>query len=266
MIGLLLFAACSSQSTEQLSFEYTLVWEEQFEGPSGSMINEDNWTYDIGTGPNNDGWGNLQQEYNTDNTNNVRLDGDGHLEIRAVREAYEGMSYTSGRIKTQGRFEHTYGRFEARIQIPEGQGLWPAFWLLGSSIETDSWPLCGEIDAMEFRGSEPDRLIGSLHGPGYSAGESISGSHRLSEGTFADDFHIFSVDWDPEQISWFVDDVRYHSVSRGQLPPNSAWVFDQPFFLVLNLAVGGNFVESPLTTSFPGKMIVDYVKVYQRDN
>ena len=265
MILSVIILGCSSMETTPLNFGYNLVWEDEFDGASGEPVNPEFWSYDIGTGPNGDGWGNNQQEYNTDRPENVKLNGNGELVIRAVREEYEGMNYTSGRIKTTDKFEHTYGRFEARIQIPEGQGLWPAFWLLGASYETDIWPSCGEIDIMEFQGSQPERLIGSLHGPGYSGGSPLSNSYRIPEGSFADDFHVFSVDWDPEQITWYVDDVRFHSVGRGDLPENSAWVFDQPFFIILNLAVGGNFVASPLTTSFPGLLTVDYVKVYERD-
>jgi len=266
MIPIFILAACSPPEATPLAFDYTLIWEEQFEGEAGAPPNANNWTHEIGTGPNGDGWGNNQEEYNTDREENVRLDGEGNLVIRAVREEYEGMRYTSGRIKTQDKFEQTYGRFEARVMIPEGQGLWPAFWLLGASYETDIWPICGEIDILEFQGSRPERLIGSLHGPGHSGGESLSNYHTLSEGSFADDFHVFSVDWDADQINWYVDDNRFHSVSRGQLPANSAWVYDHPFFILLNLAVGGNFVDSPLTTSFPGELVVDYVKVYERND
>jgi beta-glucanase (GH16 family) len=177
-----------------------------------------------------------------------------------------GNDYTSGRIKTQALFEQKYGRFEARIKLPEGQGIWPAFWLLGADFEEVGWPHCGEIDIMEFRGQQTDLVHGTIHGPGYSGAEPITGSFRLADGeSFSDDFHVFAVDWDPGQIRFWVDSRVYQTVTTARVRDFGEWVFDQPFFILLNVAVGGGFV-GPVgrDTEFPVEMLVDYVRVYER--
>jgi beta-glucanase (GH16 family) len=244
--------------------EYTLVWEDDFDGAADESPNPANWTYDVGNGDN--GWGNAQLEYDTARPENVSLDGAGHLRITAREESFNGFDYTSARIKTQGLFSQTYGRFEARIKLPVGQGIWPAFWLLGDAIDTVGWPQCGEIDIMEYRGQETNRANGALHGPGYSAGAAISGSYTLSEGGFNDDFHLFAVNWTPNSISWEVDGTTYLTVAASDLPGGAAWVFDDPFFIILNVAVGGTYVGSPDgTTVFPQTMLVDYVRVYEAE-
>ena len=241
--------------------EYTLVWSDEFDGSAGAAIDPDKWVHDVG----GDGWGNEQLEYNTDRTDNVRQSGDGSLEIVALKEDYEGNAYTSGRITTEGLFDHTYGRFEARIKLPEGQGLWPAFWMLGADFAEVSWPACGEIDVMELRGEKPYVSLGTVHGPGYSGGEGIGDDYTLAEGTFADDFHVFAVDFDPEHIVWSVDGVAFQTLTPGDLPEGTGWVFNKPFFMILNLAVGGVFLEEPdEDTVFPAVMEVDYVRVYER--
>jgi beta-glucanase (GH16 family) len=191
---------------------------------------------------------------------------DGHLVIRALREEYEGASYTSARLKSQNAKEIQYGRIEARVQVPAGQGFWPAFWLLGQNIDDVGWPQCGEIDVMEARGQQPAWIGGALHGPGYSGGSCLSQSYYDKEQSFDTVFHLVGIDWDQDLISWWVDGNVYHSVTRGSLGDHREWVYDQPFFLLINLAVGGNYVGDPTTaTSFPAEYKVDYIRVYQRN-
>lgn len=241
---------------DSTDINWQLVWWDEFGGPAGQSPDAAKWDYDIGTN-----WGNEQLEYDTDRPENVSLDGNGNLAIVAREESYLGQDYTSARIVTRDLYEPTYGRIEARIKLPIGQGIWPAFWMLGNDIQTIGWPDCGEIDIMEYRGQEPQRVLGSLHGPGYSAGEALSRSFYLASG-FNADFHIFAVEWEAEVIRWYVDDNLYFTVYSSHV--NGDWVFDHPFYIILNVAVGGNFVGDPdETTVFPQTMLIDYVRVYR---
>lgn len=256
MLLVFLSAYCSREASQR---EYRLIWEDQFEGPKGDLPDSTKWRFDIGTD-----WGNAQLEYDTSRPENVSLDGQGNLAIVARKENYKGCSYTSARINTRGLFEYAYGRFEARIRLPIGKGIWPAFWLLGANFGEVGWPSCGEIDIMEYRGQEPGIIHGSLHGPGYSGGNAITKSYQLQGGKrFSDDFHIFAIEWDPSSITWYVDDVAYQTITQNDLPSGKKWVFDHPFFIILNVAVGGHFVGPPdASTVFPQTMLVDWVRVY----
>jgi beta-glucanase (GH16 family) len=237
---------------------WQIVWQDEFDGPAGQLPNAGNWRFDVGTG-----WGNEQLEYDTDRAENVSLDGAGSLAITARRENYLGQSYTSGRINTSGLFEQTRGRFEARIKLPVGQGIWPAFWLLGADFNRVGWPRCGEIDIMEYRGQQPSIVHGSLHGPGYSGAAALTGPFELVGGRFNDDFHVFGVEWSEDRIQWFVDNTLYQTFTYEDLPRNGRWVFDHSFFIILNVAVGGNYVGPPDgSTTFPQTMLVDWVRVY----
>ena len=170
------------------------------------------------------------------------------------------------RLTTQGIFAQKYGRMEARIRLPVGQGVWPAFWMLGADIEEVGWPQTGEIDIMEYRGQEQTIVHGTLHGPGYFGGSPITKRYFLEDGSFADDFHVFAVEWDPSRIAWWVDDVVYQTVNTAQVVERGEWVFDDPFFLLLNVAVGGSFSGNPdASTPFPQTMLVDYVRVLSRE-
>ncbi|PYQ16705.1 MAG: hypothetical protein DMF80_03685 [Acidobacteria bacterium] len=246
--------------------EWTLAWSDEFEGPAGASVDPGRWVAEVG----GHGWGNNELEYYTDRTRNAYLDGGGSLVIEALRERFEGQGvvreYTSARLKTQGRFEQAYGRFEARIKIPRGQGMWPAFWLLGTDIPTVGWPRCGEIDVMENIGREPAAVHGSMHGPGYSGGSSVTGTYALLGGeAFADAFHDFAVEWEPAIVRFFVDGRLYETRTPADLRPGQVWVFDHPFFVILNVAVGGDWPGAPdATTAFPQTMLVDYVRVYRR--
>jgi beta-glucanase (GH16 family) len=241
-----------------------LTWSDEFDGPAGQAPDTvTRWRYDVGTN-----WGNNQLEYDTNRTENVSLDGQGHLVIVARREDYLGSAYTSARINTRGHFQQARGRFEARLRLPSGQGLWPAFWLLGADISQVPWPGCGEIDIMEYRGQEPSVVHGSLHGPGYSGGSALTQAFTLPVGRFDTGFHVFAVDWSAERVTWSVDGIEYRTVTPADLPKDAngvraSWVFDHPFFVILNVAVGGSFVGGPgPDTSFPQTMTVDYVRVY----
>ncbi len=241
---------------------WALTISNEFDGAEGTAPDPAIWTYDVG----GDGWGNQQLEFNTDRPENVSLDGEGHLRIVAREESFMGNAYTSGRIKTKGLFEQEHGRFEASIKLPGGQGLWPAFWMLGANIDEVPWPGCGEIDIMEFQGQRPARVFGTLHGPDYSGGESIGADFELPEGeTFVDDFHVFAVEWDPGQIKFFVDDEVYNVIRSSPVSAQGDWVFNNEFFLLLNLAVGGT-LGGPVgpDTVFPAEMLVDYVRVFER--
>jgi len=249
---------CRHESTGPVLAPLVLTWQDEFDGAAGTAPDTTKWGYDLGTG-----WGNRQLEYDTNRPENACLDGLGHLTIVARREDYLGCAYTSARINTNGRFQQTRGRFEARIKMPTGQGLWPAFWLLGANYSSSPWPACGEIDIMEYRGQQPRLVHGSLHGPGYSGGSAITQSYTCPRGTFASDFHVFAVDWDASGIHWSVDGTTYATAAPGDLPSGANWVFGHPFFIVLNVAVGGTFVGGPdASTIFPQTMTVDYVRVY----
>jgi beta-glucanase (GH16 family) len=190
--------------------------------------------------------------------------------IKVLEEKYTGAdgktgNYTSARLKTLGKFSQAYGRFEARIKIPQGQGIWPAFWMLGANIEKVPWPDCGEIDIMENIGKEPYLVHGTIHGPGYSGDKAIGQSHALpGEQKFFDDFHVYAVEWGPEEIRFYVDDTLYETRTPADLPKGAKWAYDHPFFLLLNVAVGGSWPGNPDATSvYPQTMLVDYVRAYR---
>lgn len=247
-----------------------LTFKDEFSGPAGSPVDSSKWTAEIGGG----GWGNQELEYYTNSTDNAFLDGQGALVIKAVKLApplnlscwYGPCQYTSARLITKGKFEQQYGKFEARIKVPRGPGMWPAFWMLGNNISTVGWPACGEIDIMENIGREPTIVHGTVHGPGYSGANGIGGSFSYPNNTvFADDYHVYATEWSADKISFYVDGRLYKSIVRADLPQGATWAFDRPFFMLLNFAVGGNWPGSPDNTSvFPQEMKVDYVRVYRR--
>lgn len=240
-----------------------VTWQDEFNGPAGTPLDQSKWKFDIG----GHGFGNNEQQYYTDSTSNVVQDGTGNLAITARRDNpnnyqchYGRCEYTSGRILTADRFTQRYGRFEARLKIPKGQGIWPAFWMLGSDIGSNPWPNSGEIDIMENVGKEPNTVYGTLHGPGYSGGESISRSRTIGQ-PLGDAFHTYAVEWSPNQIIWFLDGAEFARLGPNDLG-GDRWVFDHPFFMILNVAVGGNWPGYPdASTQFPQTMLVDYVRV-----
>jgi beta-glucanase (GH16 family) len=240
---------------------WRLTFEDNFDGEAGAAIDTTKWSHDVG----GHGWGNQQLEFNTDRTANAQHDGDGKLVIAALKQQLGANEYTSARLRTQGKFDQAYGRFEARVKLPEGQGLWPAFWMLSTKYNTVGWPECGELDIMEVRGSEPGVVHGSAHGPGYSGGNPKSDSYTLPGGkSFSDDFHVFSLEWSPGEVHWFVDGNHYHAIEKSELGPGQRWVYDDnSMFVILNVAVGGWFGGDVDPSVFPQTMEVDYVRVYE---
>ena len=247
---------------------YTLAWSDEFSSANGSAPDATKWTYDLGGG----GWGNQELESYTSRTRNVQIQ-NGNLVITALQENYTGTdgiarSYTSARLKTQNLFTQVYGRFEARIKIPKGQGIWPAFWMLGNDISQNGWPGCGEIDIMENIGREPGMVHGSLHGPSSVAhtSDSTATVSLLPGKSYSDDFHIYAVEWEPGTVRFYVDSDNYATFSKAQWPGGGQWVFDHPFFMIINVAVGGIWPGSPdASTQFPQQMLVDYVRVYSKN-
>lgn len=257
------FLSCQDDGNDIVQRNWQLVWEDDFDGVTGESPDSAKWTYDIGTGAN--GWGNSELQYYTDRPENISMDGEGNLAITARSESFGGSGFTSARIKTQNLFDQTYGRFEARLKTPWGPGIWPAFWMLGSNINEVSWPQCGEIDIMELRGQQPNLINGTLHGPGYSGGSAITKVFGFENDRFDVDYHLFAVEWGVDYIDFFVDETLYQRLTPDDV--KGEWVFDHPFFMILNVAVGGNYVGFPTAqTPFPQTMLVDYVKVYKEVN
>jgi beta-glucanase (GH16 family) len=244
---------------------WTLVWSDEFDGPDGSAPDPTKWGYDLG----GNGWGNNEWETYTNRTQNAQVTA-GNLVITAANEVYTGAdgitrNYTSARLISKGKFSQAYGRMEARIRIPYGQGIWPAFWMLGDNIGTVGWPTCGEIDIMENVGKEPGTVHGTVHGPGYSGANGIGAAYSLVSGRFADDFHIFALEWELNTLRFYVDGQLYKTTTASDIPTGTTWVFDHSFFFILNVAVGGGWPGYPDgTTTFPQTMQVDYVRVYKR--
>jgi beta-glucanase (GH16 family) len=256
LLAALLGCGCASSN------DWRLTWSDEFDGDAGQPPDPSKWNFEVSGA----GFGNGQLEYDTSRPVNASLDGQGNLAITAREEAFGGNKYTSARINTRGLFEQTYGRFEARIKLPLGRGLWPAFWMLGADVDQDPWPACGEVDVMEYRGQEPFTVHGSVHGPGYSGGSAKTATFTIPGAAgFDAEFHVFAVEWDPGQLKFFVDGGVYEIVTAEQLPAGALWVLDHPVFVLLNLAVGGGYVGAPdSTTVFPQTMLVDYVRVYER--
>jgi beta-glucanase (GH16 family) len=231
---------------------WNMVWSDEF---NGSSLDASNWVCETGTG--SGGWGNNELEYYTNRSDNVRVQ-DGSLIIEAKKENYGGMGYTSARIKTQGLREFTYGKVEARIKLPTGQGIWPAFWMLGSNIPQVSWPKCGEIDIMEHINNEA-----VIHGTIHWFADQYAYYGGASQSLDVTQYHVYSIEWDASSIKWFIDGNQYWEANiKDNI--NGTEEFHKPFFILLNMAVGGNWPGSPdAATQFPAKMYVDYVRVYQ---
>ncbi len=264
LFGMVIIWGCENTS-EIKEYNWELVWQDEFNAiAADSLPDPNNWTYDIGGG----GWGNNEWQTYTQSKSNVKIDevdGIGCLKIIA-RE--DGSTFTSARIKTKGLFEQAYGRFEARIKMPWGPGMWPAFWLLGANIDTAPWPECGEIDIVEYKGQEPDRIHGTIHGPGLFSGKAVTQTYGLENARFDTDYHLFAVEWREGVIDFYVDHTIYQRITRSEVESQGGtWVYDHPFYIILNLAVAGNFVgNSVVGTVFPQTLYVDYVRVYKEVN
>ena len=235
-------------------------WADEFDGPAGTGPDPAVWTHDLGGG----GWGCEQLQHYTSSRANASITPDGCLRLSALPAVGAGGAspITSARLVTRGRFTVRHGHVAARMRVPAGAGLWSAFWMLGEDIDLVGWPACGEIDVMEHVSSDPRAVHGTLHGAGYS-GLAGGVGHRHDHGApLSDDFHVFAVDWSPDHVTWLLDDEPYHSLGPGDVP--GPWPFGQPFFLLLNLAVGGAWpglgTERP---SLPAALDVDWVRIWE---
>jgi len=260
--SLFLVLSCSTDEKQTVTTMNQLVKQDEFDvdgAPDSSL-----WNYDLGTGT--DGWGNYELENYTKSPQNIKVE-DGMLKITAIKEA--NGSYTSSRINSKVNFEQKHGRFEARIKMPWGKGIWPAFWMLGANSDTALWPQCGEIDIMEYLGNNPISVFGTLHGPDHLGSTYpkpydifVTKTYTLQNNRFDTDFHVFGIEWGENYINYYVDNVLYNQITPFNY--TGVWVFNQPFYIILNLAVGGKLPGSPNSeTVFPQTMLVDYVRVYQ---
>jgi beta-glucanase (GH16 family) len=235
---------------DALAGTFRPVWRDDFDGPAGSKLDRMKWVYDLGYG--NDLWGNNEYQTYTDEIENVRQDGQGHLVITARKEP-DGR-YTSGRVTTKDRFARKFGKFEARIKIPRGPGLLPAFWLMGNAGQ---WPANGEIDIMENVGEAQRQVFSNLHAPGYAG----AGEHTISSDLSAD-FHVYAIEWTPGRVSWLLDGETYKTFTKDDIPAGTKWIFDdQPLYILLNVAVGGDWPGKPVDSALPQEMVVDWVEV-----
>lgn len=278
LVALIGLAACAGTPTRVVTTSaahaaaptdrWRTVFADEFDGPDGSPPDPARWGFDTGGA----GWGNQELQHYLDGPGNAFLAG-GLLHIVATKGGvgtlkcwYGPCDYGSARIKTKGRFAFTYGRVAARIKIPKGQGIWPAFWMLGSNIDYRGWPSCGEIDVMEVIGREPRVLNATIHGPGYSGRKGPSSKWISAQRDLGDDFHVYSLDWEPDRLRFYVDGELHADRTPADIPADETWVFDHDFFLLLNVAVGGNWPGSPDgSTQFPAEMLVDWVRVDVRE-
>ena len=288
-IAAVVFLAHARLEAQQSTAAWKMVWSDEFDG---NEIDKSKWDFDTGNGFYSqdaktwiNGWGNDELQYYTEERANAFVR-DGMLHIRAVKESHQGFKYTSARLKSRkkdgtGLFSKTYGRFEFRAKLPTGKGVWPALWMLPQEEKYGGWPRSGEIDVMEARGQEPNKVLGTLHfGSGWPANTHAGSDYLLPRGGSIADFHVYALEWEPGEIRWYVDARRYATQSfwwssrqtdqgPGQSPKGEAelnrWPapFDQPFYIVMNVAVGGKFLGNPdATTVFPVEMVVDHVRVY----
>jgi len=252
-----IFVLIVTVSSILYSQSWQLVWSDEFDAVT---LDETSWTREVGW---NGGWGNNELQYYTNRNENSFLE-NGNLIIEALKENYGGREYTSARLKTQNKKFFKYGKIEANIKLPYGQGIWPAFWMLGQNISSVGWPACGEIDIMEMIGgvNNDNTAYGTAHWENEGQHLQSGGNYSLNTGIFADDFHKFTIIWDHQFIRWYIDDNLYYTFS---VIPFDRTEFHKEFFIILNIAVGGNWPGPPnLSTIFPQRMEVDYVRVYQQ--
>ena len=250
-------------STPDSYQNWDLVWKDDFTEP---VLNTNSWNYVVGNGcPDLCGFGNNELEYYTDRPNNIRLE-DGNLVIEAHKETWEGHEYTSARINTKNKKSFQYGRIDIRAKLPEGEGIWPALWMLGANIDEVKWPVCGEIDIMELIGFDPSTVHGTVHYGQLWPNNQLDGSHySIAPEKFSEQFHVFSLVWEENAMWWYVDDVIYKEITPADLG-NQDYPFNKDLFFIFNLAVGGNLPGPPDdTTVFPQQLVVDYIRVFQRN-
>lgn len=267
LLLVLFISGCSDSTTDsnESSQGYTLVWQDEFDGDS---INSNYWSFQLGTGSQYGltGWGNNELQYYTDRERNAYIE-NGYLVIEAHQESYQGQPYTSARLVTKDKKVWKHGKIEIKARMPETQGIWPALWMLPQENKYGGWPASGEIDIMELLGHQPDIVHGTIHyGNSFNDKGSKSGQIKDTEGTFASDFHVYSIEWDSRGIQWLLDGEPFHKATPADVEPYS-WPFDEPFYLLFNIAVGGNWPGYPdESTIMPQRMLVDYVRVYQKED
>ncbi len=257
---LFVIASCNNSKKIKNNNTYKLTWADEFN--YNGLPDSTKWNYDIG----GHGWGNNELQFYTQKSlDNAKVE-NGNLNIIARKNVFENKQYTSARLLTKGKNDFKYGKIEARVKLPKGRGLWPAFWMLGKNIENTSWPLCGEIDIMEHVGYLPDSIFGTIHSFAYNHMKGTQKSKGVLKENLYNDFHKYTIEWTPEKIDFLFDGIVYNHISNEHISVNE-WPFDQPFFLIVNLAVGGNWggkmgVDDNV---FPAALQVDYIRVYQKD-
>jgi len=233
----------------------SLKWSDEF---NENSIDNNIWGYDLGGG----GWGNNELETYTNNSKNSFVTSGGYLVLEARQEPFGSANYTSARMLTMGKQDFTYGRIDVRAKLPKGQGVWPAIWMLGSNISNTPWPACGEIDMMELLGNQPNKVYGTAHWSNGGQNAQLGGSYTMPSGDFSQGFHVFSILWNSSEIGWYIDNQKYFTAPKSSMV--GTYPFDKPFFIILNVAVGGAWPGNPDgTTVFPQRMIVDYIRVFQ---
>ncbi|SMO88644.1 glycoside hydrolase family 16 protein [Gracilimonas mengyeensis] len=262
LIGVPLLAACTA--TTDTTENYELVWSDEF---NSTELDTSKWDFNTGTGAEIGliGWGNNELQYYREGNNNVSVT-DGNLVIEARKENYSDMEYTSAKLVTQNKAAWKYGKVEVRAKVPETQGIWPAIWMMPTESAYGNWPRSGEIDLMELLGHQPDTVYGTAHfGNSFEDRGHFTKAITLEGGeNFSNAFHTYAVEWKPDTLKWFLDGDQYHTMSSSDIKPYN-WPFDKPFYLILNVAVGGNWPGNPdETTRLPQQMKVDYVRVYQK--
>ena len=270
----LLFNSCGTSSGDgtdpvgddpnnEPSEVWNLVWSDEFEA---DQLETDKWSFQFGTGSQFGlvGWGNNELQYYTDREENVFLE-DGLLHITALEESFEGRNYTSARIRTINKGDWKFGKIEIMAKLPEGQGMWPAIWMLPTEEVFGGWPKSGEIDITELVGHQPSTVHGTVHfGQDWPENRSRTSTYSLDSGKFSENFHLFSIEWEEDEIRWYVDGEQYHTIQPEDLEPEN-YPFNEQFHLILNLAVGGNWPGNPdSSTVFPQSMLVDYVRVFEK--
>jgi beta-glucanase (GH16 family) len=231
-----------------------MTWAQEFDGPKGAPPDPSIWVAEVGGG----GWGDAQEQTYTQPPANASLTGDGQLAI--VAQADPDLGVTSARLTTRGRVAFRYGVIAARMKVPPGRGVWPAFWMLGTDIGEVGWPACGEIDVMEYVGGDPTSVHGTVHGPGFAGVGLGIGSRHAAASLLSEQFHDYAVQWQPGRLSWSVDGDEYFRVTPDAVP--GPWPFDHPFFLVLNLAIGGTWPgNESVASALPAELLVDWIRV-----
>ena len=258
------FSPSSNAASAPLAKKY--LWQVEFNGKAGQTPPSKFFKYNTGGG----GWGNSEEQFYVNTRKTSATDGKGKMVFTATKISYDSPSsdkyfpykYKSARIYTQGKISFKYGRMEARMKLPAGVGTWPAFWMLGTDIGSNTWPDCGEIDIMEARGSLPNTTFGTIHGPGYSGGGGISNGLTLQT-PLTEDYHVYAINWKPDSIEWYIDDQLYHSITKDQVAYD--WVFNKRFFLILNLAMGGLFTGEIDPSIQETKMYIDWIRYSKFD-